>query len=213
MKTTLFIPLFLLIFISSAEAQVDPALKDMQLYESSEYITYGHRITLEFSELEFHMGVGVFPKTNIAYLTYKQLIALMQDTAKRENWDQERYIKSRNYLYNNAKGGRIVLYVERYDQYNTNNKLFFVIIRDMEGDKLFEHHLPYRAADLISTEKFSNWAHIDIDTELPDKFSVFVNNKTTERLSDTKFVVEKNAAPLVKPKKQGTKTENANKNQ
>ena len=42
-------------------------------------------------------------------------------------------------------------------------------------------------------------AIIDIDVELPDEFHVYVNHKMTDYLSDTKFLLEKNAAPLHKP--------------
>jgi len=96
MKTLL---IAILIFTSLLSfSQVDEGLKKMQLYEGSVYVTYGHRITEIFSELKFKFGVGIFPKTNIAYLSYKQLIILMQDTAKNEQWDQQHYLKSRNYL-------------------------------------------------------------------------------------------------------------------
>lgn len=190
--------LFLLFFAELSFGQVDQALKNLRLYEGSVYVTYGHRITMKFSELEYHMGVGVFPKTNVAYLNYKQLILLMQDTAKNEQWSQERYLKSRNYFYSNARGGRIVLYVERYDQYETNNKLFFVIIRNEKDEKIFEYQLPERSADFVTSDVFSNWAYIDIDKELPDEFTVYVNNKMSERLSDTKFLIQQNVAPLIK---------------
>lgn len=188
---------FLVLFISLlGSAQVDQALKNLQLYEGSEYVTYGHRITEIFSELEFHLGVGLFPKTNIAYLNYNQLILLMQDTAKRENWTQDRYLQSRNYLRDHAFGGRIILYVERYDQYETNRKLFFVIVRDKDEKKLKEQHFTNRPADFITTDVFSNWAYIDLDVAVPNNFFVYVNHKQTEHLSDTKFLVEQNAAPL-----------------
>lgn len=181
----------------SAFSQVDEALKKMQLYEGSVYVTYGHRITEVFSELEFHMGVGIFPKTNIAYLDYNQLIVLMQDTAKKEQWDQKHYLASRNYLRENAFGGRIILYAERYDQYETNNKFFFIIIRDSAENKLFEYDLPRQPAQIVTNDIFSNWAYIDINMELPDKFFVYINHKLTSHLSDTKFLIEKNAAPIM----------------
>lgn len=184
--------------MSSGSAQVDGALKNMRLYEGSVYVTYGHRISFVFSELEYHMGIGVFPKTNIAYLNYKQLILLMQDTAKIEQWTQDRYLESRNYFRSKAKGGRLILYVERFDCFETNNKLFFVIIRDKNDEKIFEYLLPAKTADLVTTDVFSNWAFIDVDVELPDEFYVYVNNKMSERLSDTKFFIQQNAAPLIK---------------
>ncbi len=197
MKTLL---IAILIFTSLLSfSQVDEGLKKMQLYEGSVYVTYGHRITEIFSELKFKFGVGIFPKTNIAYLSYKQLIILMQDTAKNEQWDQQHYLKLRNYLRNNAFGGRIIMYVERFDQFKANNKLFFIIIRDKNEKKLLEYNLPYRRADFVTTDVFSNWAYIDIDIELPDVFYVYVNNKMTDYLSDTKFLVEKNVAPLQMP--------------
>lgn len=189
-------------FFIKAQIPVDQALQKMQLYENSVYVTYGHRITLLFSELEYRNEVGIFPKTNIAFLNYLQLTVLMQDTAKQEQWKQSRYLKSRNYLRENAQGGRLILYVERYDQYNTNNKMFFVIIRDKEDNKLWEYQLPPRPADLVSSYVFSNWAIIDIDIELPEEFYVYVNNKTTEHLSDTKFLIQQNAAPLAKPEEE-----------
>jgi len=179
-------------------AQVDEALINMQLYEGSVYVTYGHRITQIFSELEYRMGVGIFPKTNIAYLNYQQLIVLMQDSAKRESWGQDRYLDSRNYLHENARGGRIILYVERYNQYNTNLKLFFIILRDLQENKLREIGFSNRPANLVSTSLFSNWAFIDLEEPLPESFFVYVNHKLTEHLSDTKFLVEQNAAPLFK---------------
>jgi hypothetical protein len=192
---TLAILIFVLLS-SVSFSQVDEALKRMQLYEGSIYVTYGHRITEIFSELEFHMGIGIFPKTNIAYLTYNQLIVLMQDTAKREQWDQNRYLQSRNHLRDNAFGGRIVLYVERFDQYETNNTFLFVIVRNKEEEKLLEYDLPRRSADLVTSDVFSNWAYIDINTDLPEDFFIYVNHKLTNFLSDTKFLIETNAAPL-----------------
>lgn len=198
MKRILYIIVIILAFSTSLNAQIDEALKKIQLYEGSVYVTYGHRISLMFSEIEFYDDIVVYPKTNIAYYTYQQLIVLAQDTAKREEWNQERYLKSRNYFKEKAKGGRIILYVERYDQYETNNKLFFVIIRDKDDNKIFEYNLPRRPADLVTSDVFSNWAYIDVDIELPEEFYVYVNNKMTERLSDTKFLVETNAAPVVK---------------
>ena len=197
---TLLIVLFTLTTLGSF-SQVDEALKKMQLYEGSIYVTYSHRITEVFSELEFHLGVGVFPKTNIAYLNYNQLIVLMQDTAKNEQWKQQRYLESRNYMRKNAFGGRIILYVERFDQFETNNKLFFIIIRHKDENKLFEYNLPRRPADYVTTDVFSNWAYIDVDVELPEDFFVYVNHRMTEFLSDTKFLIEKNAAPLQLPPK------------
>jgi hypothetical protein len=187
-----------MLFTLNSYSQVDEALKNMQLYEGSVYVTYGHRITEIFSELEFRMGVGIFPKTNIAYLNYQQLIRLMQDSAKRESWTQEKYIESRNQLHNNAMGGRIVLYVERYSQYDTNLKLFFVIIRNKDEKKLREINFPNKPASLVTTSLFSNYTFIDIPEELPENFFVYVNHKLTEHLSDTKFLVEQNAAPLFK---------------
>jgi len=198
MKNILAIIILTLTFISTAQIPVDRALQNMQLYEGSVYVTYGHRITLLFSELEYRNEIGVFPKTNIAFLNYKQLMVLAQDTAKKEQWNEIRYLKSRNYFKNKAKGGRIILYVERYDKYETNNKLFFVIIRDKNDNKIWEYQLPPRSADLVSAYVFSNWAFIDIDIDLPEEFFVYVNNKTTEHLSDTKFLIQENAAPLVK---------------
>lgn len=195
------------LFSFTSKAQVDDALVDMQLYEGSIYVTYGHRITEIFSELEFHLGVGVFPKTNIAYLNYKQLIVLMQDTAKNEQWNQQDYMKSRNYFKNNASGGRIILYVERFDQYETNNKFFFIIIRDKDENKLYEFDLTRRNADYITTDVFSNWAYIDIDVELPDEFYVYVNHKLTTHLSDTKFLIQTNAASLLRPSESSEKGE------
>ncbi|MFA6404093.1 MAG: hypothetical protein WCX31_21075 [Salinivirgaceae bacterium] len=196
MKKIVSIALFMLSFQSFS--QVDEALKKMQLYEGSTYITYGHRITEVFSVLEFHLGVGLFPKTNIAYLNYQQLILLMQDTAKNEKWSEERYIATRNRIRTDAIGGRIILYVERFDQYETNSKMFFIIIRDTNENKLFEYNLPYRPADLITTDVFSNWAYININVPLSESFNVYVNNKLTDKLSDTNFLVEQNAAPLQK---------------
>ncbi len=198
MKRVLYLIVLMVTINVSLGAQVDQALKKIQLYEGSVYVTYGHRISLLFSELEFYNDIAVFPKTNIAFYTYKQLILLAQDTAKREEWNQDRYLKSRNYFNTKAKGGRIILYVERYDQYETNNKLFFIIIRDKDDNKIFEYNLPRRPACLVTTDVFCNWAYIDVDIELPDEFYVYVNNKMTERLSDTKFLIETNAAPLVK---------------
>ncbi len=198
MKRVLNLIILILALNVSLSAQVDNALKKIQLYEGSVYVTYGHRISLLFSELEFYNDIAVFPKTNIAYYSYQQLILLAQDTAKREEWGQERYLQSRNYFKSKAKGGRIILYVERYDQFETNNKLFFVIIRDKDENKIFEYTLPRRPADLVSTTMFCNWAYIDIDIELPEEFYVYINNKMTERLSDTKFLIETNAAPVVK---------------
>lgn len=194
--------LILLVTAIMSKAQVDDALKRIQLYEGSEYVTYGHKITEVFSELEFHFGVGIFPKTNIAYLTYKQLVVLMQDTAKRENWTQERYIKSRNYFRNHASGGRIIMYVERYGQYEANRKMFFVIVRNKEEEKLKEVGFTNRRPDILTNDLFSNWAYIDLDVEVPDEFYVYVNNKLTKHLSDTKFLVEVNAAPLLPPSKE-----------
>lgn len=191
---------FLVLIVSvTSYAQVDQALKDLQLYDGSEYVTYGHRITQLFSELEFHFGVGIFPKTNIAYLTYNQLVLLMQDTAKNENWDQQRYLKSRNYLKKNAIGGRVIFYVERYDQYEANRKMFFVIVRDESEKKLAEIGFQNRPPDILTTDMFSNWAFADINVEIPDNFFVYVNHKQTAHLSDTKFLVEKNAAPVLPP--------------
>lgn len=198
MKNSLSLILILFGFTLTAQIPVDRALQNMQLYEGSVYVTYGHRITLLFSELEYQQGIGVFPKTNIAFLNYRQLMVLAQDTAKKEQWDEKRYLQSRDYFKQNAKGGRIILYVERYNQYNTNNKLFFVVIRNKKDEKIWEYQLPPRPADLVTSDVFSNWAFIDIDIELPDEFFVYVNNKTTEHLSDTKFLIQKNAAPLVK---------------
>ena len=185
--------------IVSGYAQVDENLKNIQLYEGSVYVTYGHRITELFSELEFHMGVGLFPKTNIAYLTYPQLIVLVQDTAKRENWSQARYQESRTYFKSKAPGGRIILYVERFNEYETNTRLFFIIIRDKEENKLFEKQLSYRPADFVNSSVYSNWAYVDVDVELPSEFYVYVNHKMTEHLSDTKFLVLVNAAPVNQP--------------
>lgn len=191
---------FLILSISlSAFSQVDEALKKMQLYEGSEYVTYGHRVTELFSELEFHFGVGIFPKTNIAYMTYKQLIVLMQDTAKRENWDQEQYIKSRNYLKEHASGGRIILYIERYDQYEANRKHFFIIVRDKEEKELAEFSFTNKRPDMITNDLFSNWAYADLKNEMPDEFYVYINHRLTDHLSDTKFLIEKNAAPILPP--------------
>ena len=92
MKTRIL--LILLFSFMNGFPQVDNALKRMQLYEGSVYVTYGHRITEVFSELDYKMGVGLFPKTNIAFLNYQQLVLLMQDTAKREQWSQEKYMES-----------------------------------------------------------------------------------------------------------------------
>lgn len=189
---------FLFFVAFAGFAQVDEALKRMQLYEGSVYVTYGHRITELFSELDYKMGVGLYPKTNIAYLNYQQLVLLMQDTAKREQWSQEKYKAARARLKQQASGGRIILYVERFDLYQTNNKLFFIILRNEKEEKFFEYNLPYRAADLITNSLFSNWAVIDLKVPVPDKFFVYVNHKMTEHLSDTKFLVEQNAAPLQK---------------
>ncbi len=194
----LTITLFLALIINVALPQVDQSLKNMQLYDGSRYVTYGHRITQVFSELEFFAGEGVFPKTNIAYLTYQQLIIQLQDTAKHNNWEQNKYNMSRNNISKNAPGGRLVLYVERDDNYATNNKMFFIIIRDTLENNLFQFHLPYRSPNLVSAYRFSNWAFIDIPVELPETFFVYVNNKTTKYLSDTKFLVQKNAAPINK---------------
>ncbi len=197
MKTFLVIVATIVSF--ECVSQVDDALKKMQLYEGSVYVTYGHRITEIFSELEFHFGVGVFPKTNIAYLSYNQLILLMQDTAKHKQWDQARYLKSRNYLRDNASGGRIILYIERFDQYETNNTFLFVIFRDKDENKLLEIDLPRKRADFVTTDVFSNWAYIDVNVDLPNEFYLYVNHKLTNFLSDTKFLIEQNAAPLQRP--------------
>lgn len=180
-------------------AQVDKALINMQLYDGSVYVTYGHRITQVFSELTFNLGVGVYPKTNIAYLTYQQLIVLMQDSSKRENRTQEAYLSARNNIKNKAAGGRLILYVERFDLYSTNNKFMFIIIRDKNDQKLFEYNLPPRPAQLVTGDVFSNWAYIDVPVTLPDEFYVYVNHKLTEYLSDTKFLVQANAAPVQQP--------------
>jgi len=207
---TLIITLQIVLVSLHGFSQVDEALKKMQLYEGSVYVTYGHRITEIFSELTYLMGVGIFPKTNIAYLNYNQLIVLMQDTAKNEAWDQQHYLESRNYIKDNATGGRIILYVERFDQFLTNNKFFFIIIRDKNEKKLFEYYLPRRPADLVTTDIFSNWAYIDIDVELPDEFYVYVNHKMTDYLSDTKFLLERNAAPLYRSKGESLNKDDAN---
>jgi predicted nucleic acid-binding protein len=180
-------------------AQIDPALKNMQLYEGSVYVTYGHRITEIFSELTYNLGVGIIPKTNIAYLNYPQLIVLMQDSSKRENRTQEQYMKSRNLIKEKAPGGRIILYFERHDMYQANNKFLFIIIRDKNDHKLYEYNLPSRSANLETGDVFSNWAYIDIPMVLPDEFFVYVNHKMTDYLSDTKFLVQVNAAPVNKP--------------
>ena len=197
MKTRIL--LILLFSFMNGFPQVDNALKRMQLYEGSVYVTYGHRITEVFSELDYKMGVGLFPKTNIAFLNYQQLVLLMQDTAKREQWSQEKYMEARNRLKQHAPGGRIILYVERFDMYQTNNKFFFIIIRGNDENKIFEYQLPYKAAELVTTDVFSNWAIIDVDVPLPECFFIYVNHKMTEHLSDTKFLVEQNAASLQKP--------------
>lgn len=189
-----------LLFSAFCCAQVDQGLKDLELLDGVMYVTYGHRITQEFSELEFREGVGVFPKTNLAYLTYKQLTVLMQDSAKNEGWDQQRYMDSRNRLHDECIGGRLILYVERFDIFETNTKLFFIIIRDLEEEKLLEISLAPRPADLLSTYLFSNWAFVNLDKELPEQFNVYVNHKMSIRLSDTKFQIHQNSAPLYEPK-------------
>jgi hypothetical protein len=180
------------------KAQVDPALKNMRLYEGSVYVTYGHRITEIFSELTFNLGVGVFPKTNIAYLNYQQLIVLMQDSSKREGRSQQAYMEARNNIKSRAAGGRIILYIERFDMYLANNKFLFIIIRDKSDNKLYEYNLPARQANLETGDVFSNWAYIDIPVTLPEEFYVYVNHKMTDYLSDTKFLIQVNAAPLYK---------------
>jgi predicted nucleic acid-binding protein len=202
MKKLILLTFFLYGLFLSAQSQIDPALKNMQLYDGSVYVTYGHRITQVFSELTFNMGVGVFPKTNIAYLSYQQLIVLMQDSSKRENRSQEDYIAARNNLKTHAAGGRIILYIERFDLYATNNKFLFIIIRDKNDQKIYEYNLPARPAQLVTGDVFSNWAFIDIPVALPDEFYVYVNHKMTDYLSDTKFLVQTNAAPVNKPKEE-----------
>ena len=200
MKQIILFLFILFLAMGQLNAQVDPALKNMQLYDGSVYVTYGHRITQIFSELTYNMGVGVYPKTNIAYLNYQQLIVLMQDSSKNEGRSQEDYVVAHNYLKYHATGGRIILYVERFDLYSTNNKFLFIIIRDKEDKKLYEFNLPARPADLVTGDVFSNWAIIDIPVALPDEFYVYVNHKMTEYLSDSKFLVQVNAAPVNKPK-------------
>jgi predicted nucleic acid-binding protein len=204
-------PFLLIIFTTlllgnnPVSAQIDPALKNMQLYEGSVYVTYGHRITEIFSELTYNLGVGIVPKTNIAYLNYPQLIVLIQDSSKRENRTQEQYMKSRNNIRASASGGRIILYFERHDMYMANNKFLFIIIRDTSDNKLFEYNLPAKSADLETGDVFSNWAYIDIPVVLPQEFYVYINHKMTDYLSDTKFLVQVNAAPVNKPMEEKAK--------
>jgi hypothetical protein len=185
--------LLLIAFFSlfQVSAQIPEALKNLSVYDGSVYVTYGHIITVDFVESEVVNSRMVIRKTNIAYQDYNQLIEKVQDSAKHGKWNEDKYIVARNSIRKNAFGGRIVLYTERYDMYDANNKFYFIVVRDKTGKKIFEKHLPYRTPDPISTQLFSNWAFIDVDIALPDEFSVYVNHKRTQHLSDNKFKVKK----------------------
>lgn len=194
MKTISLLLTVLILGTTRMGAQVDQGLINLVLRDGTNYVTYSHRITQVFGEWEYRNSVGYGPVTNIAYQTFEQIMYLVRDSAKRENWDQDRWLKSANYFKNNAKGGRVILYVERFDFYFSNLKFFFLILRDSTDVNQYEYNFPYRAADLVTSERFSNWGICNLPADPGDKFYIYVNHRETAHLSDHKFLVEKYAA-------------------
>lgn len=186
----IFSILFVLATTSLSIPQIDESLKRLILRDGTVYITYGTRITHVYGEWEYRNSAAFGPVTNIAYLTYTQLMVKVRDTAKLENWDEQRYRKSADYFRKNAKGGAILVYVERFDFYLTNMKFFSIIIRDTLERKNQEYEFPYQPATIETTDRFSNWALYCLADDPGKKFFVNINHKHDEHLTDTRFIVE-----------------------
>jgi hypothetical protein len=117
---------------------------------------------------------------------------MVRDSTQLYNWDAEQYQKSINYFKQNCKGGRIIIYVERFDYYFTNMKFFLITLRDStDKNKIYEYEFPYRAADFVTTERYSNYGFVNLSMNPGNTFYVYINQKESAHLSDYKFLIEK----------------------
>jgi hypothetical protein len=179
--------------------QVPEILRTRLWADNEPHTIWGHNITMLSGEKYSRYrraNVGEF--TTLGYQTLEQILDSLQGKAELENWTEEELInKNRNYV-ENAPGGRLMIFISRYDESQANTRWYFVILRDKNDEKILEKPLEYQAPETPEGLGWWNYYEFLIPQRIEKPFYVYLNNKTSRHLTDFRFLVQPNDKNLPK---------------
>lgn len=194
MKNVVFI-LFLILCIGSASGQnkllsVPEEMRNRPWLDQEEHLIWDHEITMFFAEnltAYRHMNVGEF--TTLAYQSPDQIIQNIKDQAVKEGWGEEALKQKISFYEESAPGGRIMIFLSRYDEEEANTRWYFVILRDANDQKILEQKLNYQAPETPEGLGWWNYYEFLLNERIDLPFYVYLNKYDSEFLSDYKFKV------------------------
>ena len=168
--------------------QVPEEMRMRPWLESEEHIIWDHSITLVFGEKVTayrHMNIGEF--TSLAYQSPAQIADSVNKLAVQENWTEEKLQSELTRYLKEAPGGRIFLYLTRYNESDANTKWYFIIVRDEHDEKVLEQQLGYQSPEMPEGDGWWNYYEILLEKKVPMPFRLYLNKNVSPHLSDFMF--------------------------
>jgi hypothetical protein len=186
--------LFMLFLITAAGNNVFPqiplVMRERPWLDDQPHMLFGHQVTMKFGEkYTIYRYNNTGEVTSVGYQDLQQTIDSMKVQAKIENWPAQELTDTLEYYRTNAAGGRLFIYLSRYDESQANTKWYFIILRDEKENKILEKNLAYQAPQTPEGTGWYNYYEFLIDKEIQLPFYVYLNNKTSNHLSDFKFFI------------------------
>jgi hypothetical protein len=171
-------------------SQVPLEMRNKPWLDNEKQLIWDHTVTMlsgqKFTRYK-HMNVGEF--TTVGYQSLDQILDSLERKAWKESWTEQKVIEKTRYYTENAPGGRLMFFISRYDESQANTRWYFVILRDSADRKILEKDLDYQAPN--NPEGLGWWNYYEFligkNIELP--FYVYLNNKTSDHLTDFRFLI------------------------
>ncbi len=190
-KLTALIILFLItVNGNNIFSQIPGVMRDRPWLDQQPHIVFGHSVTMNFGEKYTALNYSNTGEiTSIGYQSLSQTIDSLKNQAKRDKWSDKTLTDTIQHYKKDAPGGRLFIYLSRYDQTKANTKWYFIIIRDKNEKTLLEKELNYQAPQTPEGTGWYNYYEFLIGKDVKLPFYVYLNDRDSAHLSDYRFFI------------------------
>jgi len=171
--------------------EVPEIMRNKLWIDNDEKIIWDHSITMLSGQKPTryrHSNVGEF--TTLGYQSPEQIGQFLKDKASTEGWSDEMLTKEIIRYQELAPGGRLMIFISRYNQTKANTRWYFVILRDANDEKFIEQDLQYQAPETPEGLGWWNYYEFLIEQPVEMPFYVYLNYKKSEHLTDFRFIIK-----------------------
>jgi len=178
-------------FQLKAQETVNEELLVKEWIDGQVLTIFDHQIMRVFGETYDKNTIRNYhiPVTNVGYKDLAQLKDETNQLATNEDWPGEKLDDALLALEDDARGGRIYVYIERKENDRARSNYFFVVLRDKNEEEVYKSNVEGNEPQFGDFGFWSNYFVLDVPIELAYPFYIYVDDRKSRNLSDFKFEV------------------------